>query len=57
METLKEIMRVVTLKADIKRVFPELLDAESAQSVTTTYVKGIIDNQYRDDDEIGRAHV
>ncbi len=51
METLKEIMRVVTLKADIKRVFPELLDAESAQSVTTTYVKGIIDNQYRDDDE------
>lgn len=50
METLKEIMRVVTLKADVKKVFPELTDDESPQSITATYVRGIIDNVYDDDD-------
>jgi hypothetical protein len=49
-DSLKEIMRVVTLKADIKKVFPELIEAETSPSITATYVRGIIENHYIDDD-------
>jgi len=55
METIKEIVRVVTSKADIKKVFPELVDPDGTNTITANFVRGLIDNDYSTDDEAAEA--
>jgi len=53
-EILKEILRVVTSKSDVPKVFPELdeqADEEVRDSLTGQFLRGLLDDSFGTDDE------
>ena len=58
MEILKEILRVVTSKSDVPKVFPELdegADEETQNSLTGQFLRGLLDDSFSTDEEAAEA--
>lgn len=58
MEILKEIMRIVTSKSDVQKVFPELdeeSDAEIRDSLTGQFMRGMLNDVYQSDNDAAKA--
>lgn len=54
MEILREILRIVTSKADKDKVFPELVDEAGAASLTGRFLNGLANDAYATDDEAAK---
>lgn len=58
MEVIKEILRIVTSKSDVAKVFPELgslTEQKESDSIAGKYLYGLLNDTYATDDEAAKA--